>query len=98
MRDIRYVVVHLPGPNWKAGLPFFEQEGVPAHAEHYRKLLAEGKLAMGGPFLDANECGMMIPEANLDEAEIVAFANADPAVAPGLLRAEVRPWLVGMKK
>jgi uncharacterized protein YciI len=98
MRDIRYVIVHLPGPNWKAGLPFFEQDGVPAHVEHYRKLLAEGKLAMGGPFLDATAGGMMIPEPNLDEAEIVAFADADPAVASGLLRAEVRQWFVGMKK
>jgi uncharacterized protein YciI len=98
MRDIRYVVVHTPGPNWNAGKPFFEQEGVAAHVEHFRKLLAEGKLTMGGPFLDAVAGGMMIPEPNLGEAEIAAFANADPAVASGLLRAEVRQWLVGMKK
>jgi hypothetical protein len=28
----------------------------------------------------------------------LAFANADPAVASGLLRVQVRQWLVGMQK
>jgi len=41
---------------------------------------------------------MMIAEVGADEAELVAFANADPAVQSGLLRAEVRQWLVGMRK
>ena len=26
MRDIRYVVFHTPGPNWKPGVPVFQQE------------------------------------------------------------------------
>jgi hypothetical protein len=70
MRDIRYVVIHTPGPKWKSGLPMFEQEGVQEHIEHFRKLLADGKLEMGRPFLDASAGGMMIPETGLTEAEI----------------------------
>lgn len=98
MRDLRYVVLHSPGPKWKAGLPIFEQEGVHAHIAHYRPMLEDGRLVMGGPFLDGAAGGMMIPEAGISEAEIVAFANADPTVQSGLLKAEVRPWLIGMKK
>jgi len=60
--------------------------------------MEQSKLALGGPFLDDRAGGMMIPEASLTEDEIIAFANADPAVASGLLRAEVRPWLAGMKR
>ncbi len=98
MRDIRYVMIHTPGPNWKAGVPAFEQEGLRQHVEHFQELHAAGKLAMGGPFLDAASGGMMIPEANLAEAEIVEFANADPTVASGLLKVEVRQWFVKLTK
>lgn len=98
MQDVRYVIVHSPGPKWRLGVPIFEQQGVHDHLAHFRKLLADGKLYMGGPFLDEHAGGMMIPAAGLAEAEIVEFANADPAVAAGLLRVAVRRWLVGMKQ
>ena len=97
MQDVRYVIVHSPGPTWKPGVPIFEQQGVQDHIAHFRKLLANGKLHMGGPFLDEYAGGMMIPAEGLAQAEIVEFANADPAVAAGLLRVAVRQWLVGMK-
>jgi len=97
MKDLRFVVVHAPGPNWQPDVPLFEQDGVAAHVSHYRELLEAGKLALGGPFLDAAAGGMMIPAPGLTEAEIVAFAHADPAVRSGLLRVDVRPWFVGMK-
>jgi len=98
MRDIRHVVVHAPGPRWKHGLPIFEQEGIQDHVAHFRQWLTQGKLAIGGPFLDEHGGGMMIPTEGLSEAEITAFANADPAVRSGLLRVAVRQWLVGMKQ
>jgi len=98
MGDVRYVVIHTPGPRWKVGRPIFEQEGVQQHVEHFRKLLVDGRLEMGGPFLDESAGGMMIPAAGVSESEIREFANADPTVASGLLRVEVRQWLIGMKK
>lgn len=98
MRDTRFVIVHAPGPKWKPGAPVFEQDGVHEHISHYRTLLAEGKLHMGGPFLDEHGGGMMIPTEGLGRAEIEAFANSDPAVASGLLQVAVREWLVGMKQ
>lgn len=97
-RDLRFVIVHKPGPAWIAGKSPFEQPGIQAHIDHYRQLHAQGKLVLGGPFVDASAGGMMVPEAGLAEQEIVDFAQADPAVRSGLLQVEVRRWLIGMKK
>ena len=76
----------------------FEQPGLELHIAHYKKLLEQGKLMAGGPFLDGAGGGMMIPESGHSEQEIAEFAKADPAVSAGLLTVEIRPWLVGMKK
>lgn len=97
-RDVRHVIVHTPGPAWVAGKSPFDQPGIQEHVAHYRQLQQQGKLALGGPFLDAAAGGMMISEAGLSVREISEFAQADPAVKSGLLRAEVRPWLIGMRK
>jgi uncharacterized protein YciI len=97
-RDVRHVIVHTPGPAWVAGKPPFEQPGIEAHIAHYRQLQQQGKLALGGPFLDGAGGGMMIAEPGVPESELAAFAQADPAVKSGLLRAELRPWLIGMRK
>ncbi|HVZ42500.1 MAG TPA: hypothetical protein VHA82_01720 [Ramlibacter sp.] len=98
MSDTRHIVFHDPGPAWVAGKPFPEQTGVREHVEHYRRFHAEGKLAMGGPFLDGAGGGMMVTEPGLDAGELFAFAQSDPAVASGLLVVRIRPWLAGMKK
>ena len=96
--DIRYVVLHRPGPAWQRGVDPREQPGVGAHVAHYRLLQEQGKLDLGGPFLGPEGGGMMVPAAGVAEAEIRAFAAADPAVAAGLLEFEVRPWYVAMKR
>ena len=38
------------------------------------------------------------PVAGVPETEVRRFAAEDPAVKAGLLRAEVRPWLIGMRR
>ena len=95
-QDVRYVVIHRPGPLWRHGSAFLEQPGIHEHIDHYRVLRRAGKLFLGGPFTDAAGGGMMVPAAALPEAEIRAFAAADPAVKSGLLLFEVRPWLLAM--
>jgi uncharacterized protein YciI len=97
MKDIRRVVFHKPGPKWDHAKSFFEQEGLDAHVGHYKKLLTDGKLAMGGPFLDDHSGGMMIPIATMTEEQVRDYAESDPAVKAGLLEFEIRPWLVAMK-
>jgi hypothetical protein len=31
---VRYIIVHTPGPNWRQGVDFREQDGVEAHVAH----------------------------------------------------------------
>lgn len=96
--DIRFVVLHHPGPSWREGVDARQQPGIGAHVEHYRKLQAQGKLELGGPFLLPDSGGMMVPAAGVSKEEITAYAAADPAVASGLLEYEVRSWYVAMKR
>lgn len=98
MREIRHVVIHSPGPQWQPGLPFFQQPGLAAHVEHYRQMLEAGTLALGGPFLSGSEGGMMVSEPGLDTEQLTAFVQADPTVQSGLLKAEVRQWMIGMRR
>lgn len=95
--QVHYVVVHLPGEKYQHGVDFREQPKVMGHVQHYARWLEEGKLLMGGPFLPPFEGGMMIAQAEISEEELTAYASADPAVADGLLRFEVRPWYVPMR-
>lgn len=94
---IRYVVFHRPGPAWKSGVDFREQPGVSAHVQHYLQLHELGKLEMGGPFLLQDAGGMMVATRDVTEAELDAFAQADPAVQAGLLNYEIRPWFTAME-
>ena len=94
--DIRHVVIHTPGRAWQSGVEFREQPGVSEHVAHYRALLEQGRLELGGPYLDDAAGGMMIAAPGVDRAELESFAADDPAVRSGLLRYEIRTWLVAM--
>lgn len=98
VKDVRFVVLHTPGPKWLAGKTLFEQPGVREHVEHYRRFLEAGKLALGGPHLDGKGGGMIIPTAGVGEEQVTRYAAEDPAVKSGVLLAEVRPWLIGMSQ
>jgi uncharacterized protein YciI len=89
----RFIVVHSPGPAWQPGVGFREQPGVAAHAAHYRAEFDAGRLVGVGPFTDAAGGGMVVYRDSIDEAHVRAHAAADPTVASGLLRYEVRAWL-----
>jgi len=89
------VIAHSPGPAWVPGVSFREQPGVEHHLASMRGWLEDGHLVMGGPFLDGSGGGMAIVAFDTVE-EADAAAQADRAVREGLLRATVRPWLVGM--
>lgn len=96
-RPIRYVVFHTPGPNWKHGIDFREQEGVVEHVQHYLKFHQQGKLELGGPFLLQDMGGMMVATKDVSGEELESFAAEDPAVKARLLLYEVRPWLTAME-
>lgn len=93
----QFVVFHAPGPRWQPGVSAFEQAGVQAHVDHYRQLLASGKMAFGGPFLDTEGGGKMVAAAGVSGEELAVFAASDPAIHAQLLTWRVRPWLIGMR-
>lgn len=91
---VYHVFFHSPGPQWKPGVSFREQPGIEEHVAYMHGLLERGLMVMGGPFLD-DSGGMMVSRIpTLEEARRVA--SEDPGVESGLLRVEVRAWLVPM--
>ncbi len=96
-RPVRHVVFHRPGPKWKPGVDFRDQDGVGEHVQHYLKLHMQGKLELGGPFLLQDAGGMMVATKEVSRQELEAFAAEDPAVQSGLLVFEIRPWLTAME-
>jgi len=91
-----FVVFHRPGPAWVKGTGFRDQPGIGNHVAHMRALFGRGVMVMGGPFLD-DSGGMMVLEA-ADAQAARELAEADPAVAAGLLSIEIKPWMVPMAR
>ncbi|HLO01924.1 MAG TPA: YciI family protein [Symbiobacteriaceae bacterium] len=66
------------------------------HFTYLKELLAKGQLLMAGPCEDA-AFGIVVFEAeSLDSAE--AIMHSDPAVAKGVMSAELHPFRVSLKK
>lgn len=110
--DIRFVIIHIAGQQWDPDLDIFQQPYIlrnpdagkeeHTHVNHYRQLLSQGKLEMGGPYPETSAkpgtaVGMMVPVAGVSRSELDDFASRDPAVTAGILDYEIRPWLVAMQ-
>jgi uncharacterized protein YciI len=89
----RYFLALLhKGPTWSPGESpevLALQEG---HLANIRRLAAEGKLVLAGPFEDAGDLrGLFVLDAaSIEEAR--ALCDSDPAIAAGRLRAEILAW------
>jgi uncharacterized protein YciI len=72
-----------------------EREIMGRHAAHWRPLIDAGRMIVFGPVLDGTgSWGLGVVEAD-DEAELRAFAEADPAVTTGTARIELGTMLAG---
>jgi hypothetical protein len=91
------VVVLKPGPAWRPDVDARHQDGFEAHVEHWRKWLDDGKLDMGGPWLDGGGA-IYIPAVGVLDSEIAKHAVADPAVKSSVVTFEVRRWYVAVHK
>lgn len=63
-----------------------------AHLDNIKRLAAEGKLVLAGPFMDDGEIrGIYIFDVSTVE-EAQALTETDPAIQAGSLVMELRPW------
>lgn len=89
---VYYLVRHYPGPKWQFGKDFRSQPGIELHISHLNKLMSDGHLLMGGPFLNDQGGAVVLLADDLASARVLA--GQDQAVANELLRIEVHPWAV----
>ncbi len=87
-----YVAFLSRGPKWTPEVTPETERLQEAHMANIRKMAADGKLVLAGPFTDDGKLrGMFVlTVGSLEEAK--ALADADPAVRAGRLLAEVHPW------
>jgi uncharacterized protein len=69
---------------------------VAKHFHHLQRLLDDGRLVLAGRTTDDDPLGLVILRV-ADEAAARELVEADPAVAGGLMTAELRPFHTALK-
>ncbi|HEY9101480.1 YciI family protein [Chitinimonas sp.] len=81
----------------RTGLTEAEAAAMAAHFGYLQAAEADGRLVLAGRTLDVDERGFGIAIYHAaDEAAAQAFAQQDPAVAAGVVGAEVYPYRVAL--
>ncbi len=84
-----------PRPNFALDMSDAERAIMGQHAAHWRPRVESGEMVVFGPVLDGGgSWGLGVIEAD-DEAEVMAFAAADPVVTTGTAQIEVGKMLAG---
>lgn len=82
-----------PRDDFAATMSPEEQEAFDDHMTYMEKLLADGTLVLAGPTLGPANTGLCIFEAEDGDAAR-AIMEADPPVAQGLVRGQLRPFRI----
>jgi len=97
MEGSEHVVgLYRTGPRWDEAAPLGKQSGVQEHIAYLVSLLREGKAQSAGPFhrpedrVGDRPVGLILFSVSYEEAR--RLAEADPAVACGLMVCDVLPW------
>lgn len=87
-----YVGFLRRGPAWTPEVTPETQKIQEGHMANIKKMAAEGKLVLAGPFGDDTELrGMFVfTTASIEEAK--ALAAEDPAIKAGRLVLDLHPW------
>jgi uncharacterized protein YciI len=92
MNDL-YVMTSVAGPHRDLAKGSREQPFWDEHAEFIDRLVAEGFIVMGGPFVD--DGGAMLIVRAEDEGEVRGKTKRDPWYTNGILRLQsIRRWQV----
>ncbi|MEO6699919.1 MAG: YciI family protein [Jatrophihabitantaceae bacterium] len=87
--------LHPPRDNFAATMTEAESEAWGRHFQRLQQLLADGVLILAGPTLGQHNTGIAVFEAP-DEQAAQQIVDADPAVAEGFARGELRPFRVSL--
>jgi len=87
--------IHPPRDDFAETMTEREQEAWGRHWERLQRAFAEGRVVLVGPTLGRVNTGLCVFEAP-DEAAALAFMNADPTIAEGFARGELRPMRVSL--
>lgn len=87
--------LQAPRPNFAFDMTEEERELMGRHAAHWQPYIDSGQMVVFGPVLDdTGSFGLGVVEA-ADEAELRAFAAADPVVSSGVARLLIGQMLAG---
>ena len=87
--------IHPPRDDFAATMTEEEKAVWDRHAQRLRRLVADGVLILAGPTLGSVNTGIAVFEAE-DETEALGIMAEDPAIASGIARGELRPFLVAV--
>jgi uncharacterized protein YciI len=87
--------LHPPREDFAATMTDAERAVWGVHFERLQRLLADGTLILAGPTLGRVNTGICVIEAP-DEDAARAIMEADPAIAGGHARGELRPFRVSL--
>ena len=87
--------IHPPRDDFAATMSAHEQEVWGVHFERLKRLHAEGVMILVGPTLGRVNTGIAVFEAP-DEESARRIMEEDPAIASGIGRGELRPFMVSL--
>jgi uncharacterized protein YciI len=87
--------IHPPRLNFAETMTDEEIEVWGRHWERAKALFQEGRIVVMGPTLGPHNTGICVFEAP-DEASAREFMEADPAIAEGFAKGELRPFRVSL--
>ena len=89
--------IHPPRENFAATMTDEEKKVWVVHFQRFQRMLAEGSLILVGPTLGEHNTGIAIFEAP-DEDSARTIMEADPVIAGGFARGELRPFRVSLMR
>ncbi len=87
--------IHPPRDDFAATMTDAERDAWARHWTRLQAAFAEGTVILVGPTLGRVNTGICVFEAS-DEAAARAFMEADPTIAEGFARGELRPIRVSL--